>query len=55
MCRCALAFRPVLLAMSTLNDCGLCDGIGWVEEHEFTGDDDTCAVCGWNRVGHWAP
>lgn len=55
MCACALAFRPTLLAMSTLNDCELCGGLGWVEEHEYTGDGDMCTICGWNRVGHWTP
>ena len=55
MCSCALTFRPVLLSMSTLNDCDLCGGAGWVEEHEFTGDEDECTVCGWNKVGHWKP
>jgi len=55
MCACVLAFRPTLLAMTPLNDCGLCGGHGWVEEHEFMGNEDECTVCGWSEVGHWRP
>ncbi len=53
MCFCATAFRPVFFSMTLLNDCTRCDGWGWVEEHEFTGDEDDCTICGWSRVGHW--
>ena len=53
MCACVLAFRPTLLAMTPLNDCERCGGTGWVREHEYTGDEDECTVCGQGRVPHW--
>lgn len=54
MCFCTMAFRPTLLSLTPLNQCTRCDGMGWVEEHEFTGDDENdCVVCGWSKVAHW--
>ena len=54
MCFCAVNFRPVFFSMTPLNDCKRCDGWGWVEEHEFTGDDEKeCTVCGWSKRAHW--
>ena len=54
MCLCtATKFRPTLLSLISAYECIFCDGWGWVEEHEFTGDGHNCTVCGWSRVGHW--
>lgn len=53
MCACALAFRPTVLAMTLLNDCKRCDGTGWVREHEYTGDEEACTVCGQRFMAHW--
>lgn len=53
MCICsATKFRPTLLSLISAYECEFCDGWGWVEEHEFTGD-DVCTVCGFSKVAHW--
>jgi len=53
-CFCSTEFRPAFFAMTPLNDCKRCGGMGWVEEHVFTGyNDKECTRCGWSRRAHW--